>query len=133
VAWLFKETAGATAMVKLTPVRHDQDRVVIRVFHKLANQPPHKLGEVVFRPEPGGFIDLPELEAVLRIDATGRLYVQISGVGKPVHARFRFPTVTKSAKTALANWVKPVTIGLLGLGTIATVAALIILVLRTQA
>jgi len=140
-AWLFKEAPGALANVKLTPVRHDQARVEVKVFWKSGNGRRRKLGEWCLDRRRMGY-RLARTGRCFTIDAAGRLYVQVSGVGKPVQRDFICPIGCGRQGSAddcetSAGWSRTASrlvaaddLRLLGIGAAAVIAAIVILIVR---
>lgn len=101
LSWLMSPQAGSKKTVSLSPVRHGQKKVRLQLYLR-NNQDEEKLiGILQFPMSLDGFLERPEMETQLRIDARGRLYVAIDVQGKTVQKRFTLPGIKIAKNQAI--------------------------------
>jgi hypothetical protein len=91
MTWVLQGNSGEQSTVRLRVVRHGQKKIHLRFVWQEKQGNTRSIGVMKFKTGIDGFIESPEMETSLRIDAKGRLYVSVDCLGAVVHQRFSLP------------------------------------------
>lgn len=107
LSWLMSPKPGSRKTVSLSPVRHGQRKVRFQLVFRNNQDEERTIGILQFSTNLDGFLERPEMETQLRIDARGRLYIAVDVQGKTVQKRFVIPGFRADKAKSIPGPVSP--------------------------